>query len=239
MADHFPVPTKEDYEIAARNGIRKNTVYHRIHYRGMTVEEAITKPLQNRSFSRKYQKYIELAKQNGINYPTFHARLTKKTTRKWTPEEAATVPPLKIGRPRIVKMNYQFPTDEEVKQAEAIGIRKSLLNQRLRQGWTMERAISYPVGTSYEGLEKHTKLLKLAKRTGISESTFYRRIKEGMTPYQAASTPKEEKYVDYVTLAEQNGIARKTFYKRVERNMEPLEAATKPAKKRKKVQQIS
>jgi predicted DNA-binding transcriptional regulator AlpA len=233
-----PVPTKEDYEIAAKHGIRKSTVYQRIYY-GMTLEEAITKPLQNRSFSRKYQKYIELAKQNGISYPTFHARLTKKTSRKWTPEEAATIPPLKSGRPRIIKMNYQFPTDEEIKQAASIDVSEKLLNQRLRKGWEMERAITSPVGTSYEGLEKHTKLLKLAKRTGISESTFYRRIREGMTPYQAASTPKEEKYVEYVTLAEQNGIAPKTFYKRVERNMEPLEAATKPAKKRKKTKQIS
>ncbi|HDR7611442.1 TPA: hypothetical protein QCX47_003042 [Bacillus mycoides] len=234
-----PAPTKEDYEIAAKNGIRKSTVYQRIHY-GMTLEEAITKPLKNRSFSRKYQKYIELAKQNGISYPTFHARLTKKTARKWTPEEAATVPSLKSGRPRIVKMNYQFPTDEEIKQAASIDVSEKLLNQRLRKGWEMERAITSPVGTSYEGLEKHTKLLKLAKRTGISESTFYRRIREGMTPYQAASTPKEAlPYIEYVALAIENGIEPKTFYKRVERKMDPMEAAMKPTKKRKKVQRIS
>lgn len=239
MADYYPVPTYEDYEVAKKNGISRSTVYQRINYRGKTVEQAITEPLKNRIFSRKYQEYIDLAKQNGIRYATFHSRLTKKTSKKWTPEEAATTPLSKGGRPRTVKMNYQLPTEEEIKQAEAIGVRKTLLNQRLRNGWTMGRAISYPVGTSYEGQEKHTQLLRLAKKTGISESTFYRRIRGGMTPYQAASTPKEQKYIEYVTLAEQNGIAPKTFYKRVERNMEPLEAATKPVVSRKKVQQIS
>ncbi|PEE42823.1 hypothetical protein [Bacillus pseudomycoides] len=133
-----------------------------------------------------------------------------------------------------MKMNYQVPTTKEIQQAESIGVSKKLLDQRLRQGWSMERATTSPVGTSYEGREKHTKMLKLAKKTGISESTYYRRLREEMTPYDAATTPKEG-YEKYVILAKQNGIEPKTFYKRVERKMDPLEAATKPLRKRKKV----
>ncbi|EEK53218.1 hypothetical protein bcere0004_55250 [Bacillus cereus BGSC 6E1] len=93
----MPVPTDEEYEIAAKNGISKATVYQRIHYRGKTVEQAITEPLQNGLFLKKYQKYIEIAERNGISYRTFHARMTKKTVRKWTPEEAATILPKKQG----------------------------------------------------------------------------------------------------------------------------------------------
>ncbi|WP_017154155.1 hypothetical protein [Bacillus bingmayongensis] len=131
------------------------------------------------------------------------------------------------------------PTAEEMEQAASIGVSNKLLDQRLRQGWTVERTITSPPGTSYEGKEKHVKMLRLAKKTGISESTYYRRLREGMTPYQAATTSKEEtygKYKNYVAIAIENGIEPKTFYKRVERNMDPLEAATKPVKKRKTVQ---
>lgn len=130
-------------------------------------------------------------------------------------------------------MNYQVPTTKEIQQAASIGVNNKLLDQRLRQGWTMERAIISPVGTSYEGREKNVKMLKLAKKTGISESTYYRRRREGMEPYKAATTPKEG-YRNYVVLAKNNGIDPKTFYKRVERKMDPLEAATKPLRKRKK-----
>lgn len=78
MTVYMPVPTEEEYEIAAKNGISKEVVYQRIHYRGKTVEQAITEPLQNGLFLKKYQKYIEIAERNGISYRTFHARMTKK-----------------------------------------------------------------------------------------------------------------------------------------------------------------
>lgn len=229
--EHKRMPTKEEYQRAAANGISRQTLKHRIKYSGLTMEEAITKPLQ-RGFERKYKKYIELAKQNGISYQTFYSRMNSKFGHKWTPEEAATIPS-KMYRKRKGP-NYQDPTDEEKKQAASNGVGSKLLYQRLMNGWTMERAITSPVGTSYEGREKNVKLLKLARKNGISESTFYRRLREGMTPYNAATIPKEEKYSEYIVIATANGIEPKTFYKRVERKMNPLEAATKPLRKRKK-----
>ncbi|AMR06403.1 hypothetical protein [Bacillus thuringiensis] len=131
-------------------------------------------------------------------------------------------------------MNYQKPSKEEVEQAASIGISEKLLDQRLRQGWTMERAITSPVGTSYEGKEKNVKMLKLARSNGISDSTFYRRRREGMTPYDAATKPKG--FEEYIPLAESNGISDKAFYQRVKRKMDPYEAATKPPRKYKKKQ---
>lgn len=134
-------------------------------------------------------------------------------------------------------MNYQVPTIKEIQQAMSIGVGSKLLNQRLRQGWTMERAITSPVGTSYEGQEKNVKLLKLATKNGISESTFYRRRREeGMTPYEAATIPKVYRYRKYLIIAKRNGIDPQTFYKRVERKMDPLKATMKPPRKYKKKQ---
>lgn len=221
-------PTESQYKIAERNGISRQTVNRRIAKGNKTVEQAITEPLSG-EFARKYRKYIELAKKNGIDYKTFRSRILHGKRRKWTPEEAATIPAT-VYR----KMNYRKPSEEEIKQAALIGVSEKLLDQRLRHGWTMERAITSPVGTSYEGKEKNVKMLKLARNNGISDSTYYRRRREGMTPYDAATRPKG--FEEYIPLAEANGISNKAFYQRVKRKMDPYEASTKPPRKYKKKQ---
>lgn len=221
-------PTESQYKIAEQNGISRQTVNQRIKKGKKTIEQAITEPLSG-EFARKYRKYVELAKKNGIDYKTFRSRILYGKRRKWTPEEAATVPAT-VYR----KINYQKPSKEEIKQAASIGVSEKLLDQRLRHGWTMERAITSPVGTSYEGKEKNVKMLKLARSNGISNSTYYRRRKEGMTPYEAATKPKG--FEEYIPLAEANGINSKAFYQRVKRKMDPYEAATKPPRKYKKKQ---
>ncbi|HDX9549372.1 TPA: hypothetical protein ROX86_001866 [Bacillus thuringiensis] len=128
-------------------------------------------------------------------------------------------------------MKENITLKDYVRAAE-IGVSKKHVDQRIQKlGWSLDRAITSPVGTSWEGKEKNTKLLKLAKKTGISSFTFYKRIREGMTPYEAATKPKES-YSEYIHLAETNGIKNKTFYQRVKRGMEPLEAATKPLKRK-------
>ncbi|MEK5197349.1 hypothetical protein MHI49_28450 [Bacillus sp. FSL M7-0884] len=228
MAVYFPVPTYEDYEIAEKNGISKETVYQRIHYRGKTVKQAITEPLWNGSFREKYQNYIEIAEQNGISYPTFHARLTKKTVRKWTPEEAATVPPKITGR--IRKSRANGPTEEDYKEAERNGISRKNVNQRLDlYDWSIEKSITDPVNKRGRK-DDNTRMLMIAKQNGISTSTFYRRIREGMLPRDAAMKPKG--HSAYIELARENGINDICFYKRVERGMHPYLAATKPKDKR-------
>ncbi|CAM4099778.1 hypothetical protein BAQ48_00290 [Bacillus luti] len=127
------------------------------------------------------------------------------------------------------------PTLKDYVKAAEIGISKKNVGQRMDElNWSLERAITTPVGTSWEGKEKNTKLLKLAEKHGISESTFYRRKRNGMTPYRAATAPKG--FEEYIPLAESNGISNKTFYQRVKRNMDPYEAATKPPCKYKKKQ---
>ncbi|EJQ55147.1 hypothetical protein [Bacillus mycoides] len=127
------------------------------------------------------------------------------------------------------------PTLKDYAKAAGIGVSKKYVDQRMEElNWSLERAITTPVGTSWEGREKNTKLLKLAEKNGISESTFYRRIRNGMTPYRAVTEPKG--FSEYIPLAEANGISNKAFYQRVKRKMDPYEAATKPPRKYKKKQ---
>ncbi|MED3269331.1 hypothetical protein P4358_26720 [Bacillus thuringiensis] len=224
-------PTQEQYELAERNGISRNVVNQRIKLGEKTVEEAITKPLHG-EFKRKYKKYIELAQLNGISYKAFYARIKLSKRHVWTPYEAATITTKKYSvRDKDEQPN---PTIRDYEKAERIGVSKKNVDQRIDSGWSVERAITTPVGTSWEGNEKNTKLIRLAEKNGISESTFYRRKRNGMTPYDAATKPKG--FEEYIILAESNGISNKAFYQRVKRNMDPYEAATKPPRKYKKKQ---
>ena len=77
--------TPEEYAIAEKNGISKDTLNFRIRRMGWDKEKALTtKP-------RKYtdrKKQVEIAKANGISRATFYDRLSDG----WKVEDAYTVP---------------------------------------------------------------------------------------------------------------------------------------------------
>ena len=77
--------TDEEYEIAEKNGISKDTLNFRIRRMGWNKEKALTKP------PRKYTdraKQVEIAKSNGIGRSTFYDRLSYG----WKVEDACTIP---------------------------------------------------------------------------------------------------------------------------------------------------
>ncbi|MGE0981293.1 hypothetical protein [Bacillus cereus] len=135
-------------------------------------------------------------------------------------------------------MRYYGPviTDEDYEKAAKNGISKSNVYQRVHEnGWELERAITVPV-RKRKG-EIKASMVMIAERNGISRITFWKRVKGGMDPYEAATKPKG--YAAHLELARKNGIKDVTFYQRVKRGMDPYEAATKPVMSRKEVQQIS
>ncbi|MDC2867521.1 hypothetical protein [Bacillus sp. BP-3] len=112
------------------------------------------------------------------------------------------------------------------------GINKQNVYQRVYlYGWNIERAITEPVKTVKN---KHEHMILIAERNGISRITYFKRLKEGMTPQQAATRPKG--LTVFLEIALENGIKEITFYKRVARGMELYEAATKPTRKYKNEQ---
>ena len=77
--------TDEEYEIAEKNGIIKDTLNYRIRKMGWDKERALNTP------TRKYTKrgkQIEIAESNGIGRTTFYDRLADG----WKVEDAYTVP---------------------------------------------------------------------------------------------------------------------------------------------------
>lgn len=135
--------------------------------------------------------------------------------------------------------NRIVPTYKDYQRADAIGVCKKYVDHRIKHyGWSLERAITTPIGTSWKGREKHGDLPKLAVRNGIKKQDFYNRIRRGWSPLEAATTPygqKKTKFSDYVELRKQNGISAPTFHRRVERGMDPYEAAIRPVRGKKNI----
>lgn len=122
-------------------------------------------------------------------------------------------------------MGFEFPTSEDYKTAAKIGVSSKNVDQRvLVYGWSIKRAVSTPLRYRKSKL-KYVELL--AESNGISKSTYFKRVREGMDILEAATIPVC-KYKEYQELREENGISLDTFYQRVRRGMNPYEAATKP-----------
>lgn len=79
-------------------------------------------------------------------------------------------------------MEYLSPDD--LKIAESNGISGAAAKQRMYQyGWSKRRAITETL-KERPGLWKHYKDIAV-----VSDVSFYLRIKKGMTPEEAATTP--------------------------------------------------
>lgn len=108
-------------------------------------------------------------------------------------------------------MEYLTPND--YKTAEQNGISKHNANQRFYvYDWSVERTITEP-------LKSRTDVWNQYKdKSVVSLSTFRRRLKNGMSPELAASTPtdKGEKLCKAnIQRAEKNGICMETLKARI------------------------
>lgn len=122
-------------------------------------------------------------------------------------------------------------TEEHFKIAESNGISRKNVSQRYWDyGWDIEKAITKPIE------EKESDWLtwkETAIKNGISNPLYNARLKKGMTPEKAATTPigvgrSKGLWADYKELAESNGIKADTFYSRVRKGDTPEKAATIP-----------
>lgn len=122
---------------------------------------------------------------------------------------------------------YYYLTDEDRAIAEANGIKRTTLLERIYSlGWSIEKAITTPPKNRPFVIDEET--AKLLKKNGIKEITFKNRVKRyGWSIEKARTTPtleiseictmkkpplvSREQYI----IAESNGISRSTVYHRV------------------------
>ena len=120
---------KEDYERAAKNGIKRHTLENRVYTLLWEHERAVTEPVDKRIKECKWNQYKAISV---VSRSSFDRRVKKGMD----PELAATKPPEKKGR-------Y---TEEDVKIAAENGISLNTLKQRIyHYKKPIEEAISQPL----------------------------------------------------------------------------------------------
>jgi hypothetical protein len=136
--------TDSDYAKAEANGIPKGYAYHRYYTYGWDLERALTEPVG--AYKRitlnmeLWDQWKETAETSGVTKQLFYNRLNKKTGKKWTPEEAATMPKGLRKYTTISPKIYEL--------AEQNGIKVKTLRSRIfNQHWNPVRAATEPVNT--------------------------------------------------------------------------------------------
>lgn len=139
--------TPQHYEIAERNGIKRDTARARVNAYGWTVQEAITKPILGSNFIRPegYSRYLETAKKNGISSGTFDERVK----RGWSLEDASTKKPSLSNPTRLDR--------EWMELAARNGIERNTYTSRVKNGWSLEQAATTPTLKKGEYLNEETK----------------------------------------------------------------------------------
>ena len=118
--------TPEDYEVAKRNGIKRDTVNQRVRRFGWDIDRAITVKPRRVDIPKDL---LKKAKEIGIQRYTIINRIRDG----WSMEEACTTEVGNVGRPKI-------HPEWVYKKAKENNIKASALNHRINRGWDLERA---------------------------------------------------------------------------------------------------
>lgn len=114
--------------------------------------------------------------------------------------------------------------------AERVGIDASTLSTRLQRGWPIDVALTTPTERPMGMTRVRTRQTdRLCAEAGISRSTFYGRLRAGMSE-QDALTRRPSAKRPPVPLSN-IGVAVTTYYDRLKRGWTPEEAATTPARR--------
>ena len=166
VVDHLGNKFKNRSQMLKHWGILPATYHHRIHKEGLSVEEALTKPLSNTYFPKevtdhlgnKYRSLSLMARTYGIKPITLRNRLE----RGWSVREALTtsvdtpahrktwsVEGIKVQDHKGVWYNSYYEL------AKAYGLTISTLYGRLvRLGWSIEKALLTPAKERKTGTRK-------------------------------------------------------------------------------------
>ncbi|WP_410988837.1 nucleoside permease, partial [Bacillus cereus] len=158
---------------------------------------------------------LQKALNNGINYHTLYNRIKSG----WTIKESITIPPVREG----------LFTKEEREIAESNGISYGTAYARIFvMGMSVEEAITAPLRPHRGRSRKHGQWKEIALENGVSERTFYNRLRLGWTYKNAATKParrKGEIEKKWLNIAKSNGIGYQTFASRIRTRKWDMERA--------------
>ncbi|PIC72398.1 hypothetical protein [Sporosarcina sp. P17b] len=164
MSRRYYYLTPEDREVAKSNGISEETLKYRVGRAGWDIDRAITQP--TRKIIRTRIEHLKLARANGVSADAFAKRLKLG----WALEEAANTPVLsqkeRTKRASLVNQKYD---PKDIAEAEANGISAERFRERMRSGWSAERARTTPTMTQKQSLQE---ALKSSPWRDIAEMQF-------------------------------------------------------------------
>lgn len=107
----------------------------------------------------------------------------------------------------------EYLTDDDYQTAKLNGISRERTHERFyTYGWSKQRAITEPLNSG--GL--WGKYKAICEKSGISESTFYKRVERGISADKASTMPTTRKLTtEQITAAAQNGIGIGTLRNRI------------------------
>lgn len=138
--------TPEEYDIAEKNGIRKELLEVRIRTLGWNKEKAMNKKAI--TFKRLPKEWIKIAESNGICYSTFKYRVNWL---RWDIEIAATRPLQNRSKQakRAYESSRKYPQYYKNLAAKN-GINERTFYNRLKSGWSLGDAATISTMTRRE-----------------------------------------------------------------------------------------
>ena len=183
-----------------------------------------------------------MAEEYGISFYNY----AKRMKRGWSLERTLTTPvktkPLEI--PVTDHKGKKYPSQSAM--ARAYGIQDSTLRIRLRYGWSLEKALTAPVGSSHWIQDHEGKIfpsaVDMAEAHGVPYITYRTRIENGWSIERALTTPVKERnpevrdhkgnvYPSLNAMTAAYGIPSLTFRARVDHGWDVEHALTIPVRK--------
>lgn len=221
--DHLGNKFKNADEMCAQYKVSYTAFMSRMDS-GWELKDALTIPVEKRSQNKEYIKisglYVdpwgesfktksEMAEAHGINLQVLSSRVSKG----WTLKEALSIPLGGKLHPEIkikCKPHNKHITDpwgnefnNYREMARAHNLSEDILRDRLKRGWSMEKALTAPInGANGEYIGKecydHTgrrfpSIKAKCKFWNITASAYNARIKKGMLEKDALTTPVKQK----------------------------------------------
>ncbi|AID50209.1 hypothetical protein P4U03_30080 [Bacillus mycoides] len=141
--------TPEDYEVAAKHGVSRKLLEHRIRNLGWDKDFAMTESPRKAS---EWSKVKEIALKNNIGRTTFKGR----RKRGWSLIDSITKPPL--SREETLKRANECNrvlTDEQIQKAKENGLRYSTVYDRIKKlKWNIEEALTTPALSTKERMRR-------------------------------------------------------------------------------------
>lgn len=199
IKDHLGNSYESVKQMAKAYQLPYKTVHMRLK-RGWSIEKTLTSPVQNVNKTcmdhegRTFKSVKDMVKYYGISEKAFHSRLHNG----WSLKDSLTIP---LIHDRTMRRNLSatnkgvsdhlgnnYPS--ETLMVKHYKIPLSTYRERIKKGWSMQKALTTPVKPVYQSHkdcfgQSYESMVKMTKAYHVHRKTFMNRINAGESLSQA------------------------------------------------------